>query len=80
MPCRTLTFFLTRIVRLKEVHFLLQEGVKQQVLQPPVQSGQGALKDASSQSREQSAVGTDTSTATYWSYHTNLISQEIFFQ
>lgn len=48
---------LTRIVLLKEVHFLLQEGVKQQLFQSLVQSGQGAHKYASSKAGEQSAVG-----------------------
>lgn len=56
VDCVLLTGFV--LLLLKEVHFLLQEGVKQQMLQSLVQSGQGAHKYASSQAREQSAVKT----------------------
>lgn len=45
---------------LEEVHFLLQEGVKQQVLQSVVEPRQGALEYSSSQSREQSAEKAET--------------------
>lgn len=51
---------LTSVVLLKEMHFLLQEGVKQQMFQSLVQSGQGAHKDASSHAREHSAVKIET--------------------
>lgn len=51
---------LTSIVLLEEMHFLLQEGVKQQMFQSLVQSGQGAHKYASSHAREQSAVKMET--------------------
>lgn len=51
---------LTRSVLVKEVHFLLQEGVKQQMLQSQVQSGQRAHEYASSAAGEQSAEGTET--------------------
>ncbi len=49
---------LTGFVLLEEVHLLLQEGVKQQMLQSLVQSGQSAHKYASSQAGKQSAVKT----------------------
>lgn len=49
---------LTCIVLFKKVHLLLQEGVEQQMLQPPVQPRQGPHEDASSQAREERAVNT----------------------
>lgn len=55
-----LTWFV--LVLVKEVHFLLQEGAKQHMLQSLVQSGQGAHEYSSSHAREQSTVRMETLT------------------